>query len=189
VPERMNNSRLLNPSPTNRLGNSSHGRRRKRFLARRVTKQPVLRPVLLPVLPENLQIPLAQERIPIFVPFPMSHANHHPLTVDIRQLQLKRFTDPQTRRVDRHQNRPMLKILDRSEENLHLLLRQTNRKPPPSLPLGNPELLPIPLERRLIKKLQCPIGLRDRSLRNVSLLDKIMEILSNLRVPQFRKRS
>jgi hypothetical protein len=79
----------------------------------------------------------------------------------------------------------MFEILDRSKESLHLLLRENGRKLPPCLPLGNPKTLPIPLERRLIKKLQRPIGLSDRSLRNLSLLDEIMEILSNLRVPQF----
>jgi hypothetical protein len=79
----------------------------------------------------------------------------------------------------------MFEILDRSKESLHLLLRENNRKPPPRLPLGNTETFPIPLERRLIKKLQRPIGLSDRSLRNVSLFDEIMKILSNLRIPQF----
>jgi hypothetical protein len=83
----------------------------------------------------------------------------------------------------------MFEILDRSEESLHLLLRENDRKPTPRLPLGNPEPFPIPLERRLIKKLQRPIGLSDSSLRNVSLLDEIMKILSNLRVPQFFRRS
>jgi hypothetical protein len=79
----------------------------------------------------------------------------------------------------------MFEILDRSEKSLHLLLRENDRKPPPHLPLGNPEPFPIPLERRLIKKLQRPIGLSDSSLRNIPLLDEIMKILSNLWVPQF----
>jgi len=79
----------------------------------------------------------------------------------------------------------MFEILDRSKKRLYLLLRKNGRKPPAPLPLGNPEPFPIPLERRLIKKLQRSIGLSDSSLRNVSLLDEIMKILSNLRVPQF----
>jgi hypothetical protein len=79
----------------------------------------------------------------------------------------------------------MFEILDRSKESLHLLLRENDRKPPPRLPLGNSKTLPIPLECLLIKKLQRPIGLSDRSLRNIPLLDEIMKILSNLRVPQF----
>jgi hypothetical protein len=83
----------------------------------------------------------------------------------------------------------MFEILDRSEESLHLLLRENDRKPLPSFSLRNPKPFPISLERRFIKKLQCPIGLSDRSLRNVSLLDKIMEVLSNLWVPQFLRRS
>ena len=115
----------------------------------------------------------------------MGHSNRHPLTVDIRELQLKGFADPQTRRIDRHQDCPMFEILDRSKESLHLPLRENNRKSSPRLPLGNPEPLPIPLERRLIKKLQRPVGLSDRSLRNLSLLDEIMKVFSNLRVPQF----
>src|SRR5512136_1735868 len=119
----------------------------------------------------------------------MGHPNRHPLTVDIRKLQVKGFADPQTRRIDRHQDRPMFEILDRSKESLHLLLRENGRKPPAHLPFGNPEPFPIPLERRLIKKLQCPIGLSDRSLRNLSLLDEIMKILSNLRIPQFLRGS
>src|SRR4030043_2024734 len=112
----------------------------------------------------------------------MFNPNRHPLAVDIRELQLKGFADPKTRRIDRHQDRPMFEILDRSEESLHLLLRENDRKPPPHLPLGNPEPLPIPLERRLIKKLQRSIGLSDRSLRNLSPLDEIMKVLSNLPV-------
>src|SRR4030042_4335928 len=119
----------------------------------------------------------------------MFNPNHHPLTVDIRKLQVKGFADPQTRRIDRPEDRPMFEILDCSKERLHLLLRQNDRKPPPHLPLGNPEPFPIPLERHLIKKLQRPIGLSDRSLRNLSFLDEIMKILSNLRVPQFFRRS
>jgi hypothetical protein len=83
----------------------------------------------------------------------------------------------------------MFEILDRSEESLNLLLRENGRKPPPCLPLGNPKTLPIPLERRLIKELQSPIGLSDGSLRYVSLLDEIMEILSNLRISQFLRGS
>src|SRR5512135_711624 len=83
----------------------------------------------------------------------------------------------------------MFEVLDRSKESLHLLLREHGRKPPARLPLGNPEPLPIPLERRLIKKLQRPIGLSHRSLRNLSFLDEIMKVLSNLRVPQFRRGS
>ena len=106
--------------------------------------------------------------------------DRHSLTVDIRELQVKGFADPQTRRIDRHQDRPMFEVLDGSKKSLHLPLRENDRKSPPRLPLGNSEPLPIPLERRLIKKLQCPIGLSDRSLRNVSLLDEIMKILSAL---------
>jgi hypothetical protein len=83
----------------------------------------------------------------------------------------------------------MFEILDRSKESLHLLLRENGWKPPSTLPLGNSEPFPIPLERRLIKKLQCPIGLSDCSLRNLSLLDEIMKVLSDLRVSQFRRGS
>jgi hypothetical protein len=78
----------------------------------------------------------------------------------------------------------MFEILDGSKKSLNLLLRKNHRKPTAHLPLGNSETLPIPLERRLIKKLQRSIGLSHGSLRNVSLLDEIMEVLSNLRVPQ-----
>jgi hypothetical protein len=83
----------------------------------------------------------------------------------------------------------MFEILDRSKESFHLLLGENGWKPPPYLPFGNPEPFPIPLERRLIKKLQRPIGLSDRSLKNVSLLDEIMKILSNLRISQFLRGS
>jgi hypothetical protein len=83
----------------------------------------------------------------------------------------------------------MLEILDDSKKSLNLLLRENDRKPLSHLPLGNPETFPIPLQRRLIKKLQRPIGLSNGSLRNVSLLDEIMKILPNLRVPQLPRGS
>jgi len=74
-------------------------------------------------------------------------------------------------------------------ESLHLLLRENGRKSPAPLSLGNPKPLPIPLERRLIKKLQRPVGLSDGPLRNLSFLDEIMKVLSNLRIPQFHRGS
>jgi hypothetical protein len=83
----------------------------------------------------------------------------------------------------------MFEILDRSKKSLNLLLRENDRKPPSHLPLGNSKAFPIPLQRRLIKKLQRPIGLSNGSLRNVSLLDEIMKILPNLRVPQLLRGS
>jgi hypothetical protein len=83
----------------------------------------------------------------------------------------------------------MSEILDGSKKGFNLLLRKNNRKPPSHLPLGNSKTFPIPLERRFIKKLQRPIGLSNGTLRNVSLFDEIMKILSNLRVPQFLRGS
>jgi hypothetical protein len=83
----------------------------------------------------------------------------------------------------------MFEILDGSKKSLHLPLRENDRKSPSHLPLGNSETLPIPLQRRLIEKLQRPIGLSNGSLRNVSLLDEIMKILPNLLVPQLLRGS
>ena len=83
----------------------------------------------------------------------------------------------------------MLEILDGSQKSLNLLLRENERKPLSHLPLGNSETFPIPFQRRLIEKLQRPIGLGNGSLRNVSLLDEIMKMLPNLRVPQVLRRS
>jgi hypothetical protein len=79
----------------------------------------------------------------------------------------------------------MFEILDDSQKTLNLLLRENDRKPLSHLPFGNSETFPVSLQRRLIKKLQCTIGLSNSSLRDVSLLDEIMKILPNLLVPQF----
>ncbi len=70
----------------------------------------------------------------------------------------------------------MFEILDHSKESLHLLLRGNRRKSPFHLPFGNSKTFPIPLERRLIEKLQRPIGLSNCCLTNVSLLVEIMKV-------------
>lgn len=56
-------------------------------------KQPGLRTIETPILPQMLQQHGRKQSIAVFPPLALLHADLHPLTVDIRNLQIRRLAD------------------------------------------------------------------------------------------------
>ena len=55
-------------------------------------KQPFARFGLAPVDPQQLQVSLGKQRVPILAPFCLPNPQHHPLRIDIRLNQTDSFT-------------------------------------------------------------------------------------------------
>ena len=79
-----------------------------------------------------LQGRLGQEGVAVLSSFALVDSDHHPLTINIGDLQACGFTGPQSRGVGEHQDGLVLEILGHRKEGLHLRKIQNDRQ----FPLG-----------------------------------------------------
>src|SRR5437773_12381409 len=87
-------------------------------------EEPGLRSEGLPVLPQSCQQLGREHHIAILLPFALTHADHHALTVDVANLQGRGFRAPQSGPVDGHEQSSELELHlpDSPEEWDHLRL-------------------------------------------------------------------
>jgi hypothetical protein len=82
----------------------------------RAGKQILLRLHPAPVDTEGFQQLLAQGNVTVLSAFPLANAHHHPLAVDIGDLQATQFRPPDTRRVQGHEHGAVEKVTGRVDQ-------------------------------------------------------------------------
>ncbi len=78
----------------------------------------------LPVFSQGVEQSWRGGHAPFFAPFSGSNADLSPLTVDVGDFQMRRFGEPQPRRVTRQQNGPMFGILGAFDQPRGFLIGQ-----------------------------------------------------------------
>lgn len=117
-------------------------------------KQPGEGAIDLPVAPEFLEEPLGQEGVAILRALALVHANRHAIRVDVRDLEVDDFADPEPRGVGRHEQGPVLGVVGRVEQPADLLLAQDLRQLGRLFRGRDAELRTIALERLVVQEAQ-----------------------------------
>jgi hypothetical protein len=91
-------------------------------------EEPGARFISLPILPEKSEQTRGEHHAAILLPFPLADAEHHTGTIDISDLQVTEFRDPQAGRVEGREHRPRFEAARGQEKaspkNRRNLLRQ-----------------------------------------------------------------
>lgn len=95
--------------------------------ATRVGQEPDRWPVHLPVGPQFGQEPGGEQRVAILLVFALLHMDAYAVTVNVRDLQLDRFADPQARAIRRLEHGAMAQIGRDGQEHDDLLVAQDHR--------------------------------------------------------------
>ncbi len=90
-------------------------------------KEPVLGPVLFPVLPKRFQGHLRQQGVAVLVPFTLVHADQHAGAVDVRDFKLRRLACPKSGRIGHHQHRFLFERGRGVEKPLNIVLAENVR--------------------------------------------------------------
>src|SRR5262245_33031884 len=134
----------------------------------------------LPILPEEGEEPRGEHDIPILLAFPLLDAEHHAGTVDISDLEVTEFGDPQTGGIEGGEHGSAFEMARGAEQRRDFGLTQDRRERFRPLGLGNVgEHLGL-AERDVIEKAQGTDGLHDEGPGDVLLLDEIELILADL---------
>lgn len=134
-------------------------------------EEPVLRPVLFPVLPQRFEGDLRQQGIAVFIPLALIHPQEHAGTVDVRDLEPCRLAYSESRRVGHHEYNFLLESDRRVEYFLYLALGQDSRNRLGRLGIGNPVHHPAFAEGGLIEKPERAVVDLKRRLGKLSHLD------------------
>jgi hypothetical protein len=89
------------------------------------------------VLPQHREQPRREHDEAVLVPLGLLDAQDHPLAVDVADLEPDHLRDPKARRVDARQQRPVLEILDDSQQLRHLLAAEHHGELPGLLGVGD----------------------------------------------------
>ena len=115
---------VLTPSPSRLFGKPLNGAPASRPTVTRneisttssETRRPTLGTPHPPVRAQLLEQPRRKHHVAVPLPFALIDPKHHPLAVDVGDLQMRGLGDTQSRRIGRHQDGPMLHAVDGFEE-------------------------------------------------------------------------
>ena len=77
-----------------------------------------------PVLAEDLQRAAGQRHVAVLGPLAAMDVDHHPCAVDVADLEVQPFLEPQAQRVDRPEIGPVVGRADGGDEPPHLIDRE-----------------------------------------------------------------
>ncbi len=143
----------------------------------------------LPVLLQDIQSTVAEQRIAIFISFAALDPDHHPFAVDVRCLQMRCLTNSEPSGVDGCQYGPVLEIVRALKKGSDLFPGQDHGKFLSVLDPGNPDPVPLSFHGRLIEEFHGTVCLVDGGLRDLLLLHEIVKVVANLFLPHLRRRA
>jgi len=117
-------------------------------------KQPLVGMILSPIFSQMFKSSRGQNGIAVLASLALCYPDHHPLAVNIGDLQAGGFTGPQSRGIGDHQNRLVFEVRRDRKKGFHLREIQNDREFPPGS--GRPDLLhqPFPFQRRSVEKFE-----------------------------------
>ena len=108
-----------------------------------------------------------------FTAFTLADTDHHPLAVDIGDLQMHDFGDTQAGRIGRHQDGALFQAGNRLEETRDFLEAQDDGQL--HGPFGQREILvtPVPPERDAVQEAQRAYGQLDTGWRELAFVGQV----------------
>jgi len=107
-----------------------------------------------PIRAQRLEQPRGEQRVTVLPPLPLLDTDRHPRGVDVADLQMQDFAEPEARRIGRQQHRAIRLIAGLGDQPLDLVTTQ-QRGQCPRLSRGrNTERGAFALQRRVIQKPQ-----------------------------------
>ena len=101
-------------------------------------KQPVRGFAPTPVSPQQRQQFRREHNLARSLALSLSHQNHHPLAIDVRDLEVEHFGATQPGRIEGRQQSPMLEILRGVQHGGNFFAAQDRRKFSPDFGFGDP---------------------------------------------------
>ncbi|MGF6439628.1 hypothetical protein QF001_000375 [Paraburkholderia youngii] len=128
---------------------------------------------ILPVQSQHLEQTRREHYVAIFTAFALSHADHHPLAVDIGDLQVYDFGDTQAGRVGRHQDGALFQAGNRLEETRDFLKAQDDGQLHGPSGQGKVLVAPVASERDSIQEAQRAYGELDTGWRELAFVGEV----------------
>jgi hypothetical protein len=110
---------------------------------------------------------------------------HHPLRVDVPDLEIEPLGDSQPSRIECQDYGPVFDIGDTCDDPSYLVSRENDRQRLRSLAVRDMSYYPIAFARDGVEELQCTDGLVELTPRGVQFVDDPKLKVSNLFGPKF----
>src|SRR6267378_1987942 len=133
----------------------------------------------LPVLPEFVQQPCAEQYIAVFAAFTALDVDHHALAVDVTNFQASEFGTAESGGIERHQQSAMKRRASCIDESRHFLLAEDRWQVKGLLRVGRLGNAPGSLERFRIEESESCQVLCHRVRREFPLLEQLCLIFTN----------
>ena len=186
-------ARLLLGEATGFLERTDRNRRRGWLTLRPAgpagRKQPDRMAMREPIVAQEFQRALWEGHIPVFVPLAAADMHEHPAAVDVRDLKLGAFGQPETTRVDRGQAQARVRQAHGLEQALHLVVGQHIGQGLRFRGANHVQDAPVPAQRLRVKGLDSAQGLFHGRKRPVSGVLHVQKILPDLLVRELIRRS
>ena len=160
--------------PTQRIDRAT----RERLQGLRSREEPGPWLIPLPILPQEREQPGGQHDAAILLPFPLPNAQHHTAAVNIRDLELTEFGDPEAGGIERREDGACFEPAWGLEDGGDFRWAEDRREG--FRPLGLRDEHARLVEGDVVEKAQGTDGLHDERPRDVPLVDEIELILADV---------
>src|SRR5262245_17984404 len=143
-------------------------------------EEPGARFISLPILPEQSEQTRGEHHAAILLPFPLADTEHHTGTIDISDLQVTEFRDPQAGRIEGREHRPRFEAARGQEQGGDCRLTEDGGEGLGPLGLGKVDKHGRLTERHVVEKAQRTDRLHDEGPGDVAFVDQIELILADV---------
>ncbi len=151
-------------------------------------KEPLDRPMDLPVSPQGVQQGRGEHGVPVLPAFALLDADRHPRRVDVGDPEMDHLVEPQAGGVGRHEHRPVFEIRRVGDQPLHVLPAEQRRELARLSHRRNPEGRPVTLQRRVIEERQRMHDDVAGTPRSVAIPNQMQQVRLHLRIRYLIRR-